>query len=355
MTADSDPIITIGDRTVGRGHPTYVIVEVSANHGGDLGRAEAIMRTAVDAGADAIKFQTYRPETMTLEIDSPGFRATDDGLWAGRTLYDLYEEAQTPWEWFPRLFALGTELGVHVFSSAFDATAVEFLEQFDPPAYKVASFELVDLELVTAMANTGKPLVVSTGMATTKEIDEALTAARTAGASEIALMRCNSAYPAPADEMDLRTIPDMLERWRVPVGLSDHTLGVTASIVAVALGASLLERHVTLSRADPTPDAAFSIEPPELGALVEAVHTTERALGAVRYGPSATEASSLSYRRSLYVVDDVARGGVLDRNNVRAIRPGDGLPPRELAGVLGRRVRCDVARGTPLSWELLDD
>jgi N-acetylneuraminate synthase len=355
MTADSDPSITIGDRAVGRGHSTYVIAEVSANHGGDLARAEAIMRTAADAGADAVKFQAYRPETMTLDVDSPGFRATDDGLWAGRTLYDLYEEAQTPWEWFPRFFALGAELGLHVFSSAFDATAVEFLEHFDPPAYKVASFELVDLELVGAMAQTGKPLIVSTGMATTGEIEEALTAARTAGAVEIALLRCNSAYPAPADEMDLCTIPDMIERWQVPVGLSDHTLGGTASIAAVALGASLLERHVTLSRADPTPDAAFSMEPPELRTLVEAVRTTERALGEVRYGPSATEASSLAYRRSLYVVDDVARGGVLDRNNVRAIRPGDGLPPRELAAVLGRRARRAIARGTPLSWELVDD
>jgi pseudaminic acid synthase len=350
MTGDS---ITIGGRPVGAGAPVYVIAEVSANHGGELERAEAIMRVAAASGADAVKFQTYRPDTMTLDVDEPAFRA--GGLWEGRLLHDLYEEAQTPWDWFPRLFALGHELGLDVFSSPFDETAVDFLEQFDPPAYKVASFEMVDLELIAAMARTGKPMIISTGMATIDETSLAVETARDAGAKELALLRCNSAYPAPIEEMDLRTIPDMIARWNVPVGLSDHTLGIAASVAAVTLGASILERHVTLSRDQPTPDSAFSLEPHELTALVGAVRDVEGALGGVRYGPSHAEAGSLNSRRSLYVVEDVAVGAVLDRTNVRAIRPGDGLPPKELPRVLGQAVRRDVARGTPLTWSLLED
>jgi N-acetylneuraminate synthase len=347
--------LKIGDRLVGAGRPVYVIAEVSANHAGDLGRAEAILRTAAAAGADAVKFQTYRPDTMTIDADTPDFHIGAESLWAGRTLHDLYDEAQTPWDWMPRLFQLGGEVGVDVFASAFDAEAVEYLEQFDPPTYKLASFELVDLELIDVLAATGRPLIMSTGMASIEEIDEAVTRARAGGVTQLALLRCNSGYPTPPVDMDLATIPDMIQRWKVPVGLSDHTLGAAASIAAVALGASLLERHVTLDRSDPTVDAAFSLEPPELAQMVCEVRDAERAIGDVRYGPTDSERPSLEHRRSLFVVEDIPAGGLLDRRNVRAIRPGHGLAPRELPEVLGRRVREAVPRGTPLSWDLLDD
>ena len=350
----TDPRITIGGRAVGTGEPVYVIAEISANHGGELERAEAIMRAAAACGADAVKFQTYRPDTMTLDVDEPGFRA--GGLWEGRSLHDLYEEAQTPWEWFPHLFALGRELGVDVFSSPFDDTAVEFLEQFDPPAYKVASFEMVDLELIEAMARTGKPMIVSTGMASIEETTLAVETARNAGANQIALLRCNSAYPAPVEEMDLRTIPDMISRWGVPVGLSDHTLGIAASVAAVTLGASILERHVTLSRDQRRRPTVRSRSNPASSASSSAPYATSRARSARSATDHRTaESASLNSRRSLYVVEDVAEGSTLDRSNVRAIRPGDGLAPKELSRVLGRTVRRDVSRGTPLSWALLED
>jgi N-acetylneuraminate synthase len=349
------PTLKIGDRHVGAGNPIYVIAEVSANHAGDVDRAEAILRAAAGAGADAVKFQVYRPDTMTIDADGPDFRIGAESLWAGRTLHNLYDEVQTPWDWMPRLFGLGHDFGVDVFASAFDAEAVAFLEQFDPPAYKLASFELVDLELIDVLAATGRPLIMSTGMASIAEIDEALTRARSAGVAQLALLRCNSGYPTPPEDMDLATIPDMIRRWNVPVGLSDHTLGTVASIAAVALGASLVERHVTLDRSDPTADAAFSLEPPELARLVCDLRDVERAIGDIRYGPTASERPSLEHRRSLYVVEDIPAGGVLDRRNVRAIRPGHGLAPRELPEVLGRRVREAVPRGTPLSWGLLDD
>jgi N-acetylneuraminate synthase len=347
--------LKIGDRLIGAGNPIYVIAEVSANHAGDLGRAEAILKAAAAAGADAVKFQTYRPDTMTIDADTPDFHVGTESLWAGRTLHDLYDAAQTPWDWMPRLFGLGREVGVDVFASAFDAEAVEFLEQFDPPAYKLASFELVDLELIDVLAATGRALIMSTGMASVAEIEEAVTRAREGGVTQLALLRCNSGYPTPPDDMDLATIPDMVQRWNAPVGLSDHTLGTAASIAAVALGASLVERHVTLDRTDPTADAAFSLEPPELARLVCDLRDAERAIGDVRYGPTDSERPSLEHRRSLYVVEDIPAGAVLDRRNVRAIRPGHGLAPRELPEVLGRRVRGAVPRGTPVSWDLFDD
>jgi N-acetylneuraminate synthase len=343
--------IVIAGRPVGPGHPTYVIAEISANHGGSYERAEALVRAAAGAGADAAKLQTYTPDGMTLDIAAPPFVVGSDTLWAGRTLHDLYTEAQTPWDWHAPLQAVAREVGIHLFSAPFDLDAVRFLDDLDVPALKIASFELGDLALVRAAAATGRPLILSTGMATVDDIDEAVEAARGAGATALALLRTNSAYPAPAAEMDLRTIADMAERWDVPVGLSDHTLGTTAAVTAVALGACILEKHITLSRDEATADAAFSLEPAEFADLVTAVRDAEAAVGAVRYGPSERERASLAFRRSLFVVADVAAGEILTTESVRAIRPGGGLAPRHLDDVLGRRAARDLTRGTPLQWD----
>lgn len=348
------PEILIGDRPVGPGHPTYVIAELSANHGGRLERAVELVRLAAGTGADAVKVQTYRPDTMTLDSSEEPFKVAGGTLWDGRTLFDLYAEAQTPWEWHPVLQQEARAAGVDFFSSPFDLTAVQFLVDLDVPVLKIASFELVDHGLVRAAAATGKPLIMSTGMASMEEIDDAVRVAREAGAVHIALLRCNSAYPAPAGEMDLATIADMTARWGVPVGLSDHTLGATAAIAAVALGASVLEKHFTKSRADATADAEFSLEPEEFRAMVAAVREAEAALGTVRYGPSEREKSSLAFRRSLFVVRDVAEGETFTEDSVRSIRPGHGLAPRHLDDVIGRRAVRAVPRGTPLSWELVD-
>ena len=346
--------ISIGNRLVGAGHPTYVIAELSANHGGSLERAVELVRLAAEAGADAVKVQTYRPETMTIDSSQAPFQVSGGTLWDGRTLFDLYREAQTPWEWHAELQAEAAAAGVDFFSSPFDATAVRFLADLGVPVLKIASFELVDHALIRAAAATGLPLIMSTGMASVDDIDDAVRVARDAGAEGIALLRCNSAYPAPAAEMDLRTIPDMATRWDVPVGLSDHTLGATAAITAVALGACILEKHVTLSRSEPTADAEFSLEPDELRRMIDAVREAESALGTVRYGPSDREKASLAFRRSLFVVADVAEGETFTEDNVRAIRPGDGLAPRHLDAVLGRRSTGRVERGTPLTWDLIE-
>jgi N-acetylneuraminate synthase len=346
--------IVIAGRPVGPGHPTYVIAELSANHGGRYERAEELVRAAAEAGADAAKVQSYTADTMTLDADTPPFQVGEGMLWKGRTLYDLYEEAQTPYEWYPRLRAVAEDVGIDFFSSPFDRAAVEFLDAQDAPVLKIASFELVDLELIRDAAATGRPLIMSTGMAGPEEIDEAVSTARAAGATELILLRCNSAYPAPADEMDLRTIPDMAQRWGVPVGLSDHTVGHAAAVVAVALGAVVLEKHLTISRAEPTADAAFSLEPQEFRAMVDAVREAEAALGGVRYGPSEHEQASADYRRSIFVSADVGAGELLSRDNVRVIRPGHGLAPRYLPEVLGRRARRPLTRGTPLRWEDLE-
>ena len=346
--------IVVGGRIIGRGHPTYVIAELSANHGGSYARAVELLRRAAEAGADAVKVQTYRPDTMTIDSQAEPFRVSGGTLWDGRTLYDLYGEAQTPWEWQPKLQAEAEALGVDFFSSPFDTTAVDFLAGMGVPVLKIASFELIDHALVRAAAGTGIPLIMSTGMASAEEIDEAVGVARAAGAAGLALLRCNSAYPAPAGEMDLATIADMATRWDVPVGLSDHTLGSTAAIAAVALGACILEKHITLSRADPTADAAFSMEPAEFRAMVDAVRDAEVAVGRVRYGPSDREKASLAFRRSLFVVADIEAGEPFTEQNVRSIRPGHGLAPRHLPEVLGRRSAARVERGTPLTWDLVE-
>ena len=343
--------ITIRGRRIGPGEPAYIIAELSANHHGQYERAERIVRAASDAGADAVKLQTYTAETMTIDCDAAPFRIGPGTIWEGRSLYELYSEAHTPWDWHEPLMKLAKQLGITMFSTPFDETAVDLLKELDVPAYKIASFELVHLPLIRRVAATGRPMIISTGMGTREEIDEAVATARGAGCTQLALLRCNSAYPAPPEAMDLRTIPAMIERYDVPVGLSDHTLGMTSATAAVTLGACIIEKHLTLSRDEPGPDSVFSLEPDELKAMVTAVRETEAALGRVRYGPSAPEGPSEIFRRSVFVVSDVTAGDRFNEHDLRIIRPGTGLHPRHLQDVLGRRAARDVQRGTPLQWE----
>ena len=345
--------IHIAGRQIGEKFPVYVIAEVSANHNQDYNQAVRILHAAKDAGADAVKLQTYTADTITIVSEQEEFRVSGGTLWDGRTLHDLYAEAFMPWEWQPRLKKLAGDLGMDCFSSAFDSSAVDFLEEMCVPAHKVASFELVDIPLIQKMARSGKPLIMSAGMATLEEIDEALQSARKAGAAEIALLKCTSAYPAAPEEMNLRTIPEMARRFKVPVGLSDHTTGIAVPVAAIALGACIVEKHLTLSRSIAGPDSAFSLEPQEFKAMVDAVRITERALGEVHFGLSEKETASRSFRRSLFVVEDVKQGEVFTAKNVRSIRPGNGLHTRHLQDVLGRSAARGIKRGTPLSWEFV--
>ena len=344
---------SIAGRRIGAGQPTYIIAELSANHGQRYEAAVRIVEAAHEAGADAVKLQTYRPDTITIQSDAEPFRNTKGGLWEGKTLYDLYAEAYMPWDWTPKLMALCAELGMDCFSSPFDFTAVDFLDGLDVPAFKVASFELVDIPLIRRMAATGKPMIMSTGMANEAEIDEAVAAARDGGATAIALLKCTSAYPSPPEAVNLRTIPAMAERWGLPVGLSDHTAGEMVPVAAVALGACIVEKHITFSRSDPTADAAFSLEPDMFKAMVDAVRVTEAALGAARFEPDPKEMASRAFRRSLFVVEDVRAGEELTAANVRSIRPASGLHTRHYDEVLGRRAARDIPRATPLSWDLI--
>jgi N-acetylneuraminate synthase len=347
--------IEIKERYIGRGNPVYIIAELSANHNQSFDQAVALIHAAKEAGADAVKLQTYTPDTLTISSDKEYFRIGGGTLWDGRTLYDLYSEAYMPWEWQPKLKEIADEIGIDLFSTAFDPTAVDFLEEMGVPVHKVASFEIVDIPLIEKMARTGKPLIISTGMATLGEIEEAVQAARRAGATQIALLKCTSAYPAPPEEMNLRTIPHLAEAFGVPVGLSDHTLGIAVPVAAVALGACIVEKHFTLSRDIPGPDSAFSLEPHELKAMVEAIRTVEKALGEVHYGVSEREAQSRVFRRSLFVVKDMRAGEVFTDENVRSIRPGYGLPPKYLPEILGRRAVKDIEKGTPLNWRLIGE
>lgn len=343
--------VEIAGRTVGPEQPVFVIAEVSANHGGDLDRTREMIRVAARCGADAVKLQTFTADSMTLDLDAEHFVVGPGNPWSGRRLHDLYSEAAMPWEWYPELAEVAADEGVILFSSPFDAASVDFLVAQGAPALKIASFELTDLPLIRHAAATGLPLVVSTGMATHAEIDEAVTSARAAGDGGVVLLRCNSAYPSPAADMDLRTIADMAERWGLPVGLSDHTLDHTCAVAAVALGACVVEKHFTLRRADGGPDATFSLEPDELRALVDAVRTTETALGGVRYGPSSSDGASLAFRRSLFVVAPVAEGQTVAASDVRSLRPAVGLAPRHLDEIVGRVARRDLAVGHPLTWD----
>ncbi len=343
----------IGSHTIGAGSPCYVIAELSANHNQSFDHAVQILRAAHEAGADAVKLQTYTADTITLRSDKEYFRIQGGTLWDGRILHDLYQEAYTPWEWQPKLKGIAEDLSMDLFSSAFDATAVAFLEQMNVPAHKVASCELVDLGLIQTMARTGKPLIISTGMATEEEISEAVQAARGAGATQIALLKCTSAYPARPEEANLLTIPELARRFQCPAGLSDHTLGVAVPVAAVAVGACILEKHLCLSRSDGGPDGAFSLEPQEFKTMVEAVRVAEKALGSAQFTPSPSEVNSRRFRRSLFVVEDVKQGELFTEWNVRSIRPADGLHPRHLPEVLGKSASHDIERGTPFSWALL--
>ena len=345
--------LQIGNRTIGRGVPTYVVAELSANHNQSFEQAVRILHEAKDAGADAVKLQTYTADTITLRSERECFRIRGGTLWDGRFLHDLYREAYTPWEWQPKLKQIAEEGGMHCFSSAFDESAVDFLEQMKVPAHKVASFELVDIPLIQKMARTGKPLIMSTGMASEEEIAEAVQAARGAGATQIALLKCTSAYPAPPEDANLLAIPELARRFDCPAGLSDHTMGIAVPVAAVALGACIIEKHLCLRRSDSGPDSGFSLEPEEFKAMVDAVRTAEKALGSPQFGPGKRESNSLKFRRSLFVVEDVRRGELFTKQNVRSIRPSDGLHPRHLNDVLGQRAATNIERGTPLSWKLV--
>lgn len=344
---------SIAGREIGPGRTAYIIAELSANHGRDFDEARRIIDAAHAAGADAVKLQTYTADTLTIASDRPEFLIGAGTIWAGRTLHDLYAEAFTPWDWQPRLIAHARSLGLHCFSSPFDASAVAFLEKLDVPAWKIASFELVDLPLIELCARTGRPLIMSTGMATLDEISDAVNSARAAGATQIALLKCTSSYPADFREMNLRTIPDLAKRFDVPVGLSDHSPGSAVAVAAVALGGCIVEKHLIISRERGGPDAAFSLEPAEFARLVADVRAAEQALGSVSYEASAKERASRVFRRSLFVVADIAAGEIFTMENVRSIRPAHGLPPKHLPEILGRRAKVAITRGTPLSWELL--
>ena len=344
----------IGTRQVGPGHPVYIVAELSANHNRSFERAVEIVHAAKQAGSDAIKLQTYTPDTITVRSDRDCFRIKGGTVWDGKTLHDLYADASTPWEWHAKLQQVAAELGLDFFSSPFDHTAVDFLESLKVPAYKIASPEVVDLPLIEKVARTGKPLIISTGMASRPEIQEALDTARRCGANEIALLKCTSSYPATADGMNLRTIPELAGVFQLPVGLSDHSVGIAAPVAGVALGACIIEKHLTLSRSDPGPDSAFSLEPQEFGEMVETVRETEKALGLAQIGPTAQEQASRPFRRSLFVVADMKQGEAFSSQNVRSIRPGNGLHTRYLAQIIGKRCTQNIVRGTPLGWGLVE-
>ena len=346
------PSFHIAGRRITVDEPPYVIAEMSANHNGSIETAFKIIDAAQRAGADAVKIQTYRPGTITLNSDGEGFRIVG-GLWDGRRLYDLYEEAHMPWEWHAPLFEHARTIGITIFSSPFDTTAVDLLESLNAPAYKIASFEAVDLPLIEYVASTGKPMIISTGMADAEEIHEAVDTAHSGGCKELALLHCVSGYPAPAADYNLRTIPDMRARYGTVIGLSDHALDNTTAIASVVLGAALIEKHFTLDRSGGGPDDSFSLEPPELAALCAGVRTAWDALGAVDYGLKSSEQGHIQFRRSLYFVKDLAAGNVITADAVRSVRPGFGLPPKYLSEVLGHKVVCAVKANTPVLREVL--
>lgn len=344
----------INSRSIGPDDPVYIIAEMSANHSHDFNKAVKILKAAKEAGADAVKLQTYTPDTLTIDCHNEYFQIKGTP-WDGHTLYDLYSEAYTPWEWQPTLKRIANDLGMDLFSTPFDYTAVDFLEKMGVPVYKVASFELVDIPLLRKIAQTGEPIIMSTGMATLAEIDEAVSAIREAGGNQLALLKCTSAYPALPEEMNLRTIPHLAEAFGVPIGLSDHTFGIAVPVAAVALGACIIEKHFTLSRQNPGPDSAFSLEPHEFKEMVEAIRMTEKALGLVHYEATEHETSSRTFRRSLFVVRNIKTGQIFTDATIRSIRPGYGLSPKFLREVIGRRAAKDIRKGTPLSWAMISN
>lgn len=348
-------VFKIAGRPIGQGHAPFVIAEMSGNHNQSLARALEIVEAAAKSGAHALKIQTYTPDTMTIDLDEREFHISDpNSLWAGTSLYKLYGEAYTPWEWHKPIFDRARELGIIPFSTPFDDTAVDFLEGLDVPCYKIASFENTDLPLIRRVAATGKPLIISSGMATQAELAETVRAAREAGCQDLILLKCTSTYPATAENTNILTIPHLRELFGCQVGLSDHTMGLGVSVASVALGATVIEKHFTLNRGAGGVDSTFSMEPTEMAQLVVEVERAWQALGKVSYGPTDAEKKSLQFRRSLYVVQDMKAGDMLTRKNMRAIRPGLGLPPKYLEQILGRVVKKDVKRGTALEWSLLD-
>lgn len=342
----------INDRNIGAGYPVYIVAEMSANHNRDFNQAVRIIEAAKQAGADAIKIQTFTPDTMTINVQNKFFKIKDT-IWNGKNLYDLYSEAFTPWDWQPKLKEAANKLGLEFFSTPFDPSAVDFLEQLDVPVYKVASFELVDLPLLKRIAKTGKPVIMSTGMASLVDISEAVKVFKESGGNQIALLKCTSAYPAPPEEMNLRTIPNLAKIFDVPVGLSDHSIGIEASIAAVALGACIVEKHFTLSRNLYGPDSSFSIEPEELKTLVTAIRRVEKALGSVCFGTTEQEKSSIVFRRSLFAVKDIEINEEFTEKNVRSIRPGFGLHTRHLEKVIGCKAKTYIPKGSPLDWDMI--
>lgn len=337
---------------IGNRNSAFIVAEISANHGQNFNRAVALIEKAKECGADAVKFQTYTPDTITINCDNKYFRIRHP-KWGGQTLYQLYQKAYAPWHWFKKLKKVADDLGIIFFSSAFDKTAVDFLEELNVPVHKIASFELVDLPLIEYVAKTKKPLILSTGMGSISEIREAVNAAKRGGAKDIILLKCVSSYPAKPEEMNLRTILHMQKLFNCPVGLSDHTLGIGVSLAAVCLGAQVIERHFTLSRKIKTPDSFFSIEPQELKELVKNIKVIDKALGKVHYGLTEEERKNLVFRRSLFCVKDIKKGEEFSRENIRSIRPADGIKPKYLKTVLGKIAKKNIKKGTPLTWALI--
>lgn len=345
--------IKINHRAIGAGHPAYIIAEMSANHGKDFNQAVKIIEAAKEAGADAVKLQTYTPDTITIDCDNDPFRIKGT-IWEGKNLYQLYSEAYTPWEWQPRLKEVAETMGMDLFSTPFDATAVEFLEKMNVPAYKVASFEVVDLPLLEKIGKTRKPVIMSTGMASLSEIDEAVSVLRRSGCTELVLLKCVSAYPATPQEMNLKTLPNLSDTFKVPVGLSDHSMEISVPVAAVVLGASVIEKHFTLARSQGGPDSSFSLEPGEFKAMVQAVRSAEMALGEICYDISEKETENRTFRRSLFVVETIQKGALFNEKNIRSIRPAHGLHTRYLNGIINKKAARDVVKGTPLSWDMVD-
>ncbi len=348
-----DKRIRIGKRYVGEGEKTFVVAEVSANHLQDYGRAEAIIKAAAQAGADAVKLQTYTPDTITLDCDNDYFQITQGTIWDGTTLHKLYEEAYTPWEWQPRLMEYANGLGLECFSSPFDATAVDFMKEMDMPAYKVASFEINDIPLIRKIAGLGKPVILATGIAYLEDMERALQVCKEEGNEQVVLLKCTSAYPSPYEEMNLKVIPNMAQVFDCITGLSDHSMGTAAAVASVALGAKMVEKHLTLSRADGGPDGAFSMEPDEFKKMVDEIRIVEKALGKVTYELSEKQKRSREDGRSLFVVKNMKEGEVFTEENVRSIRPAFGLHTMYLDEIMGKRARTDISKGTPLDWKLI--
>ena len=346
--------ITIDGKRIGSDYKPYIIAELSANHNGDIRRAYTIMEKAAQAGADAIKIQTYTHETMTIDCDKEDFQIKG-GLWDGQSLYDLYKKAHLPWDWNEILFDKARELGITIFSTPFDYSAVDLLEELNTPAYKIASFELVDLPLIERVARTGRPMIISTGMGNIQEIEDAINTAKTNGCDDLIALHCVSSYPAPADQYNLKMIKDIAKRFDVLTGLSDHTIGNATAVTSVALGACVIEKHMTLDRSAGGPDDSFSLEPEELKQLCRDTHTAWSSIGEINYNRTDDEKNNIKFRRSLYFTEDIKKGELLSYENVRCIRPGYGLAPKCIEDIIGKYARTNIQKGTPTSWDLISD